>query len=636
MIDYVLDAATGATGGRPVVVVLAGDRGRPDRRRGRAPTSRSRTSHAAPATRLRPPSTSLPDGVEEVLVLSGDVPLVQADLLLTLLELRGLDHAAMALVSVDALDPTGLGRVVRNDGGTVERIVEDKDATDEERADLRDQRRALRDRRRVAAPADRRPPARRRRPASCTSPTSSRFAREDGRIVAALDIDDDGRLTGINDRAQLARAEWDMRVELNDRWMRAGVTMLDPSTVYLDHARRARRGRRPRAQRDPARRDVGRGADPDRDRLADLRLARSARTASSGRASSSARSSRTTSRSGRSATCGRARTSGPASEIGNFAELKNSTPRRARTPAPHQLPRRRRRRRRHQRRRGHDHRQLRRGDRSTGRRSASGVFLGVDTMLVAPVTVGDGSKTGAGRRRHEGRAAGQARGGRAGADPRAARRASTDGATAADGTGRRARQPAPTTGRGRHGDNPLWRSCSWSSSRSSRASSSPPRSRSSRSGAAASSSSSRRAGPGRAACAACSTTRAGSSPCRSSVSPSSASSPRRSRPSASPTASRESLAGGGIGPRDRQLRRPRRRHRDPGPVHDRVRGARPEVARARQQRAVRARAVGPARLPRPAARAARRGPDRRSRAGSRGCSAPRSRPRPRSPPRSCG
>ncbi len=62
-----------------------------------------------------------------------------------------------------------------------------------------------------------------------------RFAREDGRLVAALEVEDDGRLTGINDRSQLARAEWDMRVEVNDRWMKAGVTMMDPSTVYLDH-----------------------------------------------------------------------------------------------------------------------------------------------------------------------------------------------------------------------------------------------------------------------------------------------------------------------------------------------------------------------------------------------------------------
>ena len=67
--------------------------------------------------------------------------------------------------------------------------------------------------------------------------------------MAALDVDDDGRLTGINDRSQLARAEWDMRVELNDRWMRAGVTMLDPSTVYLDHGVELAAGRRARAQR---------------------------------------------------------------------------------------------------------------------------------------------------------------------------------------------------------------------------------------------------------------------------------------------------------------------------------------------------------------------------------------------------
>ncbi len=71
----------------------------------------------------------------------------------------------------------------------------------------------------------------------------------------------------------------------------------------------------------------------------------------------------------------------------------------------------------------------------------------------------------------------------------------------------------------------------------------------------------------------------------------------------------ETLASGGMDRGHRQLRRPRRRHRDPGPVHDRVRGARPEVARPRQQRAVRAHAVGPAGLPRPAARAARRRPD---------------------------
>lgn len=234
MIGYVLDAAVAATASRPLVVYSPA-------------TAAVRDAVAAVADgalqdeprgtgdALRAALAALPDDLEEVLVLSGDVPLVRPELLAALLEARGLDHAAISLVAVDAIDPTGLGRVVRNDGGTVERIVEDKDASEEELqiGEINAGLYALDAawlRRRIG---DLRP-----------SPSTGElyltdlvaFAREDGRIVAALEVEDDGRLTGINDRAQLARAEWDMRVELNDRWMRAGVTMLDPSTVYLDHA----------------------------------------------------------------------------------------------------------------------------------------------------------------------------------------------------------------------------------------------------------------------------------------------------------------------------------------------------------------------------------------------------------------
>ena len=60
------------------------------------------------------------------------------------------------------------------------------------------------------------------------------LAREDGRIVAAVGFEDDGRFDGINDRNQLAAAEWSLRVRLNEAHMQAGVTMRDPSTVYLD------------------------------------------------------------------------------------------------------------------------------------------------------------------------------------------------------------------------------------------------------------------------------------------------------------------------------------------------------------------------------------------------------------------
>jgi bifunctional UDP-N-acetylglucosamine pyrophosphorylase/glucosamine-1-phosphate N-acetyltransferase len=233
MIEYVLDAAIAATGSRPLVVTSPATESVRDAVAPRADAAVQATPLGT-GDALRAALAGLGDDVEEVLVVSGDVPLVRGDLLSALLEARGMDHAAIALVSVDAVDPTGLGRVLRNDGGTVERIVEDKDATDEERqvSEINAGLYAIEAawlRRRIG---DLQP-----------SPTTGelyltdlvRFAREDGRLVAALDIEDDGRLTGINDRAQLARAEWDMRVEVNDRWMRAGVTMIDPSTVYLDH-----------------------------------------------------------------------------------------------------------------------------------------------------------------------------------------------------------------------------------------------------------------------------------------------------------------------------------------------------------------------------------------------------------------
>ncbi len=233
MIDYVLDAAVAATGTRPLVVHSPATEAVRDAVAERADVAVQDVPRGT-GDALRAALEVLAAGVEDVLVLSGDVPLVGAELLVGLLEARRMDAAAISLVSVDAIDPSGLGRVVRNEGGTVERVVEEKDATDDERStteinaglyaiDAAWLRRRIGD----------------LRPSPVTGELYLtdlvRFAREDGRLVAALDVDDDGRLTGINDRAQLARAEWDMRVEMNDRWMRAGVTMADPSTVYLDH-----------------------------------------------------------------------------------------------------------------------------------------------------------------------------------------------------------------------------------------------------------------------------------------------------------------------------------------------------------------------------------------------------------------
>jgi bifunctional UDP-N-acetylglucosamine pyrophosphorylase/glucosamine-1-phosphate N-acetyltransferase len=232
MLAYVIDAARAATGERPLVVYSPATAALRDAFAGEADFALQDEPRGT-GDALKAALGALPADAGELLVLSGDVPLVSAELLTDLLEQRRLDHAALALTSVAAFEPRQLGRVVRTEAGLVERIVEVKDATDEE-LDIGEINAGL-----YAFDAD----WLRSRIGSLTpSPSTGELyltelvtiARADGRLVAALEVEDDGRLLGINDRSELAQAEWDLRTEINERHMRDGVTMRDPSTVYLD------------------------------------------------------------------------------------------------------------------------------------------------------------------------------------------------------------------------------------------------------------------------------------------------------------------------------------------------------------------------------------------------------------------
>jgi bifunctional UDP-N-acetylglucosamine pyrophosphorylase/glucosamine-1-phosphate N-acetyltransferase len=232
MVAYVVDAGREATGRRPLVVTSPAT----------AAVRDALGDVADYALQAEPRGTgdavaaavaALPEDVDEILVLTGDAPLLDASLLTELLDERRLDEAAIALVAVDAIDPAHLGRVIRDDAGTVERIVEKKDATDEEIA-VNEINSGL-----YAFDA-----AWLRKRIGSLSPSPKtgelyltehvEIARADGRLVVALTVEDDGRLLGINDRAELAQAEWDLRTQINAAHMRNGVTMRDPSTVYVD------------------------------------------------------------------------------------------------------------------------------------------------------------------------------------------------------------------------------------------------------------------------------------------------------------------------------------------------------------------------------------------------------------------
>ena len=187
--------------------------------------------------------------------------------------------------------------------------------------------------------------------------------------MSAVGFEDDGRFDGINDRAQLAAAEWSLRVRLNEAHMRNGVTMRDPSTVYLDwdvdlapdvtlEPNVILRG----ATRVGEGSVIGAGSQ-----LVDATIGANAAGLGERRRASTVEDEATV---GPFSHLRPGSVVGAGAEVGNFAELKNTRLGARLEAAPHELPRRRRRRREGQHRGRHDHRQLRRDAASTRRRSA--------------------------------------------------------------------------------------------------------------------------------------------------------------------------------------------------------------------------------------------------------------------------
>lgn len=173
------------------------------------------------------------DGEDDLLILPGDAPLLRAETLAAVArEHREADAAATVLTArVD--DPTGYGRIVRDEAGVLTEITEHADADpltltiDEVNTSIYCFRRGL------LAPALRR-----------LSPENSQgeyyltdalaVLREAGHRVTAVEVPDASETMGVNDRAQLAAAEAGLRLRINEAWMREGVTMVDPTTTYVD------------------------------------------------------------------------------------------------------------------------------------------------------------------------------------------------------------------------------------------------------------------------------------------------------------------------------------------------------------------------------------------------------------------
>ncbi len=178
---------------------------------------------------------SLADAEGDVVVLPGDTPLLRPPTLATLVRHHRSADAAATLLTAVLDEPDGYDRVVRGKDGAVVRVVEDAEVTAQE-IDVDEVATTIHCfRHGVLAPA-----LRRLRPTGRTGEHALTgvyaVLHDAGYRVESLVMGDPMEAAGVNDRAQLAIAEAELRDRINERWMRRGVTMWDPERTYVDAA----------------------------------------------------------------------------------------------------------------------------------------------------------------------------------------------------------------------------------------------------------------------------------------------------------------------------------------------------------------------------------------------------------------
>ncbi|GAB4466318.1 MAG: bifunctional UDP-N-acetylglucosamine diphosphorylase/glucosamine-1-phosphate N-acetyltransferase GlmU [Armatimonadaceae bacterium] len=187
------------------------------------------TGHAVQIT-----EPALHDFGGTVLVLPGDAPLLEHDILRQLLDFHRENHAAATvLTALLPHDAGSYGRIVRSDAGSVLGIVEARDATPEQLA-IREINTGVYafERNALFAALERLQPNNAQGELYLTDVLA--VLRESGQSVAAVVSPDTDVVLGVNTRVELAEIAAKMRQRILRRLMLSGVTIVDPATTYID------------------------------------------------------------------------------------------------------------------------------------------------------------------------------------------------------------------------------------------------------------------------------------------------------------------------------------------------------------------------------------------------------------------
>ncbi|MEH1853668.1 MAG: bifunctional UDP-N-acetylglucosamine diphosphorylase/glucosamine-1-phosphate N-acetyltransferase GlmU [Nostoc sp.] len=165
----------------------------------------------------------------DLLILNGDLPLIRSETLKQMLQTHAQNQNAATILTSHLSDPTGYGRVFCNDENIVQQMVEHKDCTAPQRQNNRinagvycfcwpDLAKVL--------------------PHLQANNAQKEYYLTDAVTqvgqVMAVDVEDYQEILGINDRLQLATAAEILQRRVKEKWMLAGVTLIDPTSITID------------------------------------------------------------------------------------------------------------------------------------------------------------------------------------------------------------------------------------------------------------------------------------------------------------------------------------------------------------------------------------------------------------------
>ncbi|ARK28445.1 bifunctional UDP-N-acetylglucosamine diphosphorylase/glucosamine-1-phosphate N-acetyltransferase GlmU [Halalkalibacter krulwichiae] len=174
----------------------------------------------------------LADKEGTTVVLCGDTPLLTAETINRLLTCHSAEGAKATILTAVAEDPTGYGRIIRNEEGLVSRIVEHKDATEEER-NVQEINTGTYCFDNAALFAALKQVGNDNAQGEYYLPDVIEILKNNRETISAYQTPIFDETIGVNDRVALAEAEVIMKRRINEHWMRQGVTIVDPVNTYI-------------------------------------------------------------------------------------------------------------------------------------------------------------------------------------------------------------------------------------------------------------------------------------------------------------------------------------------------------------------------------------------------------------------